>query len=93
MPVGDQMMAALQQFLQGSGPAEILVASVIDQALIETSDAGDVPVDDADVVGDEDDRDALRRVQAAQQVVEPGLGFGVDAGRGLIQKQERWPGR
>ena len=61
---------------------------VVDQPLVQTGHLGDVPVDDADVVGDQDDGDAFLLVQAVEKAVEMALGFRIDARRRLVEKQD-----
>ena len=65
---------------------------VIDQTLVETGDLIDVLIHDADVVGDDDDRQLFFPVQAGQKLVKTALRFGIDARRGFIEKEDFGPG-
>jgi hypothetical protein len=47
--------------------------------------------DDAEIVGDEDERQAMRALQLAQQVEILGLDRQVEAGGGLVGDQEARP--
>ena len=86
--VGDEVVAAADHVPEDVRPAELLVAAVVDEPLVEAGDARDVFVDDADVVGDEDDGQTLPPVESVEQVVERRLGLGVDAGRRLVEEKD-----
>ena len=51
MAMGDQMVSAGQHHIDRIRAAELLVGAVVDKALVQAGDLGDVFVDDADVVG------------------------------------------
>jgi hypothetical protein len=59
MLMRNKVMASRQHILQSVRAAELLVAAVIDQPLVQAGHLGDMLVDNADIVGDLDNRDAL----------------------------------
>ena len=85
--VNDKSEMLAVKFFEKVSFEDIFWRTVEDDAAIETDDGLDFMGNYIDIVGDEDESELVFVVESLKEIVEFGLGFGVDSDGGFVEDQ------
>jgi hypothetical protein len=88
MMVTNEVVITVKKFLDHGRAAKILVGPVENQSLIEAGDFIDMLGNDAEIMGDQHDRQTLLLVEVGQHFIKPCLGFRIHACCGFVEKKD-----